>query len=1163
MERTMSPLLSLLTRYVQRLPGRDAVRTDRSRPSGKRARRLPLCLELLEDRALPSGVSISVADATMNEIGGTSNFVASGSGGLSSPKDLVRGPDGNLYAASAGTNSVLRYNAAGQLLGTFVAANSGGLTSPFGLAFGPDGNLYVGSTGTNAICRYSGMTGAFLNTFVTAGSGGLGGPAGIVFGQDGNLYVSSRDSDSILRYQGPLAPAPGSPLPAAGQPGAAFVTPGSGGLDNPFDLVFGPDGNLYVASTAANMAVLRFEGTTGSFLSTYVTPGAGGLSEPRGLAFDQDGRLYVADVGTSAVHRFDSQGQFLDDPVVGTAATLRGPIGMTFDAQGALLISSRDTNAVARYDAGIVVTLSAASPTAVSVDYATADGSATAGGDYSAQAGTVIFAPGQTSRRVLLATNDDLLVEGNESFTAQLSNATGGASLASGSAAVTIADDDAARQITIADASAIEGDHGAHYRGAFVEGLPGHQFLGLTFEGAFLYTSPGPQTTGPIDRYDATTGAFIDHFIPAGRINGVRDKVFRDGFWFIGSEYTDEVLRFDANGNFVDAFVSAGSGGIDGPHGLTFGPDVNGDDVPELYVTGRNSFNVVRYDGATGQPLGSLYTSGSGALSWPEGLTVGPGGVVYVASTGTNQVQKYDAVTGAYLGAVSHSALVGPKDVKFGPDGLMYVVSSGNDRLERFTASGAYLDDYVPAGSGGMTDPHRLAFGPDGDLYVAALGTNNQIYRYGTENEALFTASITTASSLPVTVDFATADGAAIAGSDYAATGGTLTFEPGITIKTIRVPLLDDAAAEATEAFAVNLSNATGAVIARGQGVGTIQDNDFTKFFVVDDAGTDRTYRYGLPGNALGNSALGGGNTAPRGAASNAAGTTVWFADANKTVYVYDSSGAPLGSWAAGGLPKNATVEGIATNGTDIWILANSTSKDKVFKYTGAASRINGSQSAASSFGLNGADTNPKGIVTDGTSLWVVDDGTSTDKVYKYTLIGSLLGSWAIDPVNTHPTGLTINPSNVSDIWIVDNGTDRVYQYTDAAGRTSGSQIAYATFALAAGNTNPQDIADPPPPDLLLTPAAAPLAPDLPSSAVFNATSFSGPSAVARVSSRASHDGLFALLGRELLPKPGELSVAPLRANRTPVTAVSRPPWGAARGSAPIPPPCGTTACPT
>src|SRR5262249_25458825 len=158
--------------------------------------------------------------------------------------------------------------------------------------------------------------------------------------------------------------------------------------------------------------------------------------------------------------------------------------------------------------------------------------------------------------------------------------------------------------------------------------------------------------------------------IPAGRLNGVRDKIFRDGYWYIASEGTDEVLRYDAAGNFIGAFITAGSAGTDGPHGLTFGPDVNGDGISELYVTRRSSQTLVRYDGVTGLPLGPAFaTTGSGALSWPEGITIGPGGVAYVASTGSNQIQKYNAVTGAYLGAVSGSGLQGPKDVKFGADG--------------------------------------------------------------------------------------------------------------------------------------------------------------------------------------------------------------------------------------------------------------------------------------------------------------------------------------------------------------------------------------------------------------------------------------------------------------------------------------------------------------
>ncbi|HEX5272776.1 MAG TPA: hypothetical protein VFW33_19900, partial [Gemmataceae bacterium] len=135
--------------------------------------------------------------------------------------------------------------------------------------------------------------------------------------------------------------------------------------------------------------------------------------------------------------------------------------------------------------------------------------------------------------------------------------------------------------------------------------------------------------------------------------------------------------------------------------------------------------------------------------------------------------------------------------------------------------------------------------------------------------------------------------------------------------------------------------------------------------------------------------------------------------------------------------------------------------------------------------------------------------------VFKYTLSGSPQGSWVIDPANASPTGLTINPNNVSDIWVVDSGTKKVYQYTAAAGLTSGSRSAAASFALASGNTNPQDIADPPPPDMPLTPAAASLAPSQPSPAVIGAESAVGPAAV------VGRDAVFALMVREPLATPG------------------------------------------
>jgi hypothetical protein len=99
----------------------------------------------------------------------------------------------------------------------------------------------------------------------------------------------------------------------------------------------------------------------------------------------------------------------------------------------------------------------------------------------------------------------------------------------------------------------------------------------------------------------------------------------------------------------------------------------------------------------------------------------------------------------------------------------------------------------------------------------------------------------------------------------------------------------------------------------------------------------------------------------------------------------------------------------------------------------------------------------------------------------------------------------------------VDSGTKKVYLYTAAASRTSGSQSAAATFALAPGDTNPQGIADPPPADMLLTSTAAPLALSQPPAAALSAVYSVGPSTITAFPSLVGRDAVFALPVRELV----------------------------------------------
>jgi len=110
---------------------------------------------------------------------------------------------------------------------------------------------------------------------------------------------------------------------------------------------------------------------------------------------------------------------------------------------------------------------------------------------------------------------------------------------------------------------------------------------------------------------------------------------------------------------------------------------------------------------------------------------------------------------------------------------------------------------------------------------------------------ATFTVTLSAASSNPVSVQYATADGTATAGSDYSATSGTLTFAPGETQKTIVVAVNGDTVPEADETFLVNLSNPTNAVVGVSQGTGMIQNDDLgADPLEVNDAAATAT-KYG------------------------------------------------------------------------------------------------------------------------------------------------------------------------------------------------------------------------------------------------------------------------------------------------------------------------------
>jgi hypothetical protein len=95
----------------------------------------------------------------------------------------------------------------------------------------------------------------------------------------------------------------------------------------------------------------------------------------------------------------------------------------------------------------------------------------------------------------------------------------------------------------------------------------------------------------------------------------------------------------------------------------------------------------------------------------------------------------------------------------------------------------------------------------------------------GTTERALVRVTLDAPRTQTVSVNYATANGTATAGSDYIAVSGQLFFNPGETSKEIIVPILSDALSEGKETFFVNLKNAKQAKIGDGRGVITILDD--------------------------------------------------------------------------------------------------------------------------------------------------------------------------------------------------------------------------------------------------------------------------------------------------------------------------------------------------
>src|SRR5262245_32781875 len=240
----------------------------------------------------------------------------------------------------------------------------------------------------------------------------------------------------------------------------------------------------------------------------------------------------------------------------------------------------------------------------------------------------------------------------------------------------------------------------------------------------------------------------------------------------------------------LGGFLAYG-GGFDGGVFVAAG-DTTGDGTPDI-ITGRGN----------GAPLVRIFngTDFSPVLSF---LAFGPG-----HDTGVR-------VASAYLELEVHAEII----VTAGPGTLPRVKAFDGAAAQPFEGpAGNFLSG--PIGNlGGLfvaaaNDPPTISFVLSGFSFSEGAGSG------------VLGVQLSQTAADTVTVDFITADGTAVAGSDYTSANGTLTFAPGTQVRNITVTLTNDLADEPDETFTVTLSNASGGTIAGTNPVTvTITDDD-------------------------------------------------------------------------------------------------------------------------------------------------------------------------------------------------------------------------------------------------------------------------------------------------------------------------------------------------
>ena len=414
------------------------------------------------------------------------------------------------------------------------------------------------------------------------------------------------------------------------------------------------------------------------------------------------------------------------------------------------------------------VTLDRAATETVTVEWATSDGTATAGTDYTAGNGSLTFSSGDSSKTVSVTVAGDNVDEPNETFEVTLSNPSG-ATLGDDTATGTITDDDAPPTVTLVLTPASIAEAAGQSTVTATLNHPSSEETTVTVTAApespavaSDYTLSGSELTIPAGATDSTgtvTITAVDNAVHAPH-----------------KTVTVSATATNAQGITTPQDVT-----------LTILDDDNAAPTGELTIDD------------TTPVVGQTLTADASGIDDPDGLT--------------------DEIDLQWLRVPSG----GTATEITGATSETYTVVA-DDVGATLKVEASFTDD---GGTEETVESEETATVEAAPTLPALSIADARVNEGDTGSKTLdFTVTLDRAATATVTVEWATSDGTATAGTDYTAGNGTVTFSSGDSSKTVSVTVAGDNVDEPRETFTVTLTNPSGATLGDDTATGTIIDND-------------------------------------------------------------------------------------------------------------------------------------------------------------------------------------------------------------------------------------------------------------------------------------------------------------------------------------------------